>query len=90
MGHMDLWKYINELHEEKQRLDRLIESLESLQSHQRTPSTARARRGRKPGMPDEERKLVSERMKRYWAERRHGKVAEPDEPMTHAASAGSI
>ena len=67
---MDLWKYIRELHEEKRRLDKLIDSLEEIEA-QRTKATPEPRRrGRKPGMNPEERQRVSDRMKRYWAERR--------------------
>jgi hypothetical protein len=87
---MDLWKYINELYEEKRRLDKLIDSLEVLQTHQRSQPGGRSRRGRKPGMPDEERQLVSERMKRYWAERRAAGATAGTEgdSKTQAAGAG--
>lgn len=87
---MDYWKYIQELYEEKRRLDKLIESLEVLQSHQLGQPPARSRRGRKPGMPEDERRRVSERMKQYWAQRRAAGVAsEASEPLTQAAAAGT-
>jgi arylsulfatase A-like enzyme len=69
---MDLYKAIQELYLEKERLERVIASLEELQ---RTASAAPEnpplprRRGRK-SMTSEEREEVSERMKKYWAARR--------------------
>jgi hypothetical protein len=87
---MDLWKYINELYEEKRRLDKLIESLEVLHTRQKGHEAPLARRGRKPGMPADERRQVSERMKKYWAERRAGApCADPAEEKTRSAGAGS-
>ena len=69
---MDLYKVIQELHQEKAKLERVITSLEELQRAAGSngdwlPSVKR--RGRK-SMPVEERAQVSERMKRYWAARR--------------------
>ena len=72
---MDLYKVIQELYEEKGKLERVITSLEELQ---RTAAVAGEflpavkRRGRK-SMPAEEREVVSERMRRYWAARRKAK-----------------
>jgi len=69
---MDLYKAIQELYGEKDRLERVIASLEELQ---RTagptpePPLPTKRRGRK-SMPAAERATVSERMKAYWAARR--------------------
>ncbi|MGA3094980.1 MAG: hypothetical protein ABSF25_00880 [Bryobacteraceae bacterium] len=69
---MDLYKAIQQLYEEKERLERVIASLEELQ---RTASDAPVlplaskRRGRK-SMTAVERQEVSERMKRYWESRR--------------------
>lgn len=74
---MDLYKAIQELYAEKEKLERVIASLEELQ---RTavdlpaiPKDSR-RRGRK-SMNAEEREEVSERMKRYWESRRSEKLA---------------
>ncbi len=67
---MDLDQAIRALLEEKKRLDHLIAVLEELErgsNHIQTP--ARKRRGRKSMRP-EERRQVSERMKRYWAQRK--------------------
>lgn len=63
---MDLYQAIQELYEEKRRLDQAIAALES-QGFAPVPS--RSRRGRK-SMNDEERKQVSERMRKYWESRR--------------------
>jgi hypothetical protein len=64
---MDLNKAIRELREELMKLNEVIASLEEFQSTGTLP--APPHRGRK-SMPDLERKLVSERMKKYWASRR--------------------
>ena len=68
---MDLYKAIQDLYAEKEKLERVIASLEELQrtagSLPVTPSGKR--RGRK-SMSSKERQEVSERMKRYWAGRR--------------------
>lgn len=68
---MDLYKTIQILHEERERLAKLIAYLE----HQKNSKGASQRpnppghRGRKL-MSAAERKAVSERMKKYWAARR--------------------
>jgi hypothetical protein len=65
---MDLFKLVRELHVERDRLDRVIAAIESMQRE--TASRAKkSRRGRK-AMGPAERRAVSERMRRYWAERR--------------------
>jgi hypothetical protein len=70
---MDLYKAIQDLYAEKEKLERVIASLEELQ---RSAGVATAlplkpskRRGRK-SMSSEERQEVSERMRKYWASRR--------------------
>jgi hypothetical protein len=69
---MDLFKAIQELYAEKEKLERVIASLEELQRTAGTlpvlPKIAK-RRGRK-SMTARERREVSERMKKYWAGRR--------------------
>ncbi len=69
---MDLYRTIQTLRDEQKRLEKLIESMEQLKAsggnglvHRKTP----ARRGRK-GMTADERRKVSERMKKYWEARR--------------------
>ena len=69
---MDLFKAIQELYAEKERLERVIASLEELQrSAGAVPALAEGvkRRGRK-FMDPKERQEVSDRMKKYWAARR--------------------
>ena len=69
---MDLYKAIQNLYAEKEKLEHVIASLEELQ---RTAGPLPAmpnggkRRGRK-SMSSKERKEVSERMKKYWESRR--------------------
>lgn len=87
---MDLYKTIRTLHEERKRLDKLIESLEQLQSSEEGIGRARivGRRGRK-GMSADERREVSERMKRYWANRRAAAGAdEAEQPAAETAAVG--
>ena len=68
---MDLDEVIRQLHEERERLDRTIAALERLLQdeivHEGRP--APGRRGRK-SMGGEERLVVSQRMRKYWAARR--------------------
>jgi hypothetical protein len=69
---MDLYKAIQELYAEKERLERVIASLEELQrTTVQLPGlpSATKRRGRK-SMSDAERKVVSQRMKEYWSSRK--------------------
>ena len=76
---MDLYKAIQDLYAEKEKLERVIASLEELQ---RTAGSLPAlhkpakRRGRK-SMNSAERQEVSERMRKYWAGRRQPKKPEP-------------
>jgi hypothetical protein len=69
---MDLNKAIRELRAELEKLNEVITSLEQFQSTGSLP--APRRRGRK-SMPEEERILVSRRMKEYWASRRQKRRA---------------
>lgn len=71
---MDLHKAIQELYEEKRRIEEIIERLEQLQAQRSAEGTAPRRRGRK-SMSAEERAEVSRRMKQYWANRRKMKAA---------------
>jgi hypothetical protein len=64
---MDLDKVIRELHQELKRIDLAIKSLEELMRTGTLP--AGGHRGRKY-MAAEERRIVSERMKKYWESRR--------------------
>ncbi|MGO4881376.1 MAG: hypothetical protein ACLP59_11195 [Bryobacteraceae bacterium] len=67
---MDLNKAIRDLYEELEKLNEVIASLEEFQRTGTLP--APPRRGRK-SMDDDERKVVSERMKKYWAGQRGSK-----------------
>jgi hypothetical protein len=75
---MDLYKAIQDLYAEKEKLERVIASLEELQRTAGTvpvmPKLAK-RRGRK-SMNSSERLEVSERMRKYWASRREKKQTE--------------
>jgi hypothetical protein len=64
---MDYWGALGELQQELQRIDRVIHNLEMLATGKAAPMMHR--RGRK-NMSPAERKLVSERMRNYWASRR--------------------
>jgi len=70
---MDLYKTIQDLYAEKEKLERVIASLEELQlaggSVPADLAKGGNRRGRK-SMDAKERQEVSERMKKYWANRR--------------------
>jgi hypothetical protein len=80
---MDLYKAIQDLYAEKEKLERVIASLEELQRTAGSlplPPSGGKRRGRK-SMNAKERQEVSERMKRYWAGRRkrpHEGKRQPD------------
>ena len=65
---MDYKSALNELYQELHRLGEVIKNLESLK--QRKQPQPLSRRGRK-SMPVSERQIVSERMRNYWASRRH-------------------
>ena len=83
---MDLSKTIAELYEEKSRLDRVIASLEQLGENPFPLSFTAPRRGRK-FMSPEERREVSERMRRYWAGRKA--MDQPQQPRVMTASANA-
>ncbi len=72
---MDLYKIIGELVEERNRIARIIESLEEAVGAREAPAP-RKRRGRK-SMDAKARREVSERMRRYWAQRRQGDDSAP-------------
>jgi len=75
---MDLFKAIQELYEEKQRLDEVIANLEDLSQGRALGRPALEKPARKRGrksMSDEERAEVSERMKEFWAQKRKSQKA---------------
>jgi hypothetical protein len=74
---------IKRMQKQRSALDEVIDSLEATRSQMeaRAPAetqaaAAKKRRGRK-SMSMEERQVVGERMKKYWARRRQAKLA-PD------------
>lgn len=73
---MDLNATIQQLREERVLIEQVIASLEELQrmSEQDVPLPGASRRGRK-SMPEEERQVLSARMKKYWASCRNGSEA---------------
>ena len=83
---MDLRKTIAELYEEKTRLDRVIASLEQLAEEPAVIPVSIHRRGRK-FMSPQERRRVSERMRRYWATRRAAQAVEPERAIGSASAA---
>jgi alkyl hydroperoxide reductase subunit AhpC len=68
---MDLYKIIGDLVDERNRIARIIESLQEAAGSGEVV-TAKKRRGRK-SMDPKARREVSERMRRYWAQRRQEK-----------------
>jgi hypothetical protein len=77
---MDLYKAIQDLYAEKEKLERVIASLEDLQRAAGggiPPPPGRGKRRGRKSMGSDERQEVSERMKKYWAGRRKsGDVSE--------------
>ncbi len=66
---MDIQETIRQLQLERERIDAAIACLQELEAGASTSGSLKKRRGRK-SMPPEERREVSDRMKRYWANRR--------------------
>jgi hypothetical protein len=75
---VDWYAAIRELHEEKKRLDRLIAALEAIENGEGPEKPGKPRRRGRRAMGFEERKQVSERMKRYWASRRKSPLLAPE------------
>lgn len=83
---MDLSKTLAELYEEKIRLDKVIASLEQLAEFPLSVPVTTSRRGRK-FMSPEERRQVSERMRKYWAERKATEHVQHAHAFTNASAA---
>jgi hypothetical protein len=69
---MDVREALQQLYSEKRRIESVIASLEALLRNSDEvviPQVRRGKRGRK-SMSPEERQQVSERMKKYWENRR--------------------
>jgi hypothetical protein len=84
---MDVLKALRELYLEKSRVDRLIGICEAKIKEQ-DRRLSRSKRGRK-SMSAEERKVVSERMRNYWASRRDQKLSESKDPDSPSSPEGS-
>jgi hypothetical protein len=70
---MDLFKLIQDLNAERDRLERVINSLQDLQRSSGLdipPAPDGGKRRGRRSMGSEERQEVSARMKKYWAARR--------------------
>lgn len=68
---MDLYKAIQNLYAEKEKLEHVIASLEELQRNSGVvPDLPGGKRRGRKSMSSKERKEVSERMKKYWESRR--------------------
>ena len=85
---MDVNKTLQELYEERRRLDLAIASLEA---RQRTLAkiASTPRRGRK-SMSEEERRAVSLRMAKYWEARKAAQSAAEPPPDAPAADADEV
>lgn len=71
---MDLEKAIRDLLAERDRITAMILHLEQLEKHRGQLPVQQKQRGRKT-MSDDERALVSHRMRQYWEARRKAKEA---------------
>jgi hypothetical protein len=67
---MDVYRIIRELVLERDRLQRIIESLEEMSPNGRAQVRPEGKRRGRKSMDRAAREEVSERMKRYWAQRR--------------------
>jgi hypothetical protein len=67
---VDLYKAIQDLHAEKQRLDLTIAALEAIERPAGMAAQPGVKRRGRKDMNEQERQQVSQRMKRYWALRR--------------------
>jgi hypothetical protein len=72
---MDLYRIIRELVQERDRLQRIIESLEQVKPFGKPPVRPEGKRRGRKSMDSAARAEVSERMKRYWKQRRGEKEA---------------
>jgi hypothetical protein len=85
---MDLYRIIRELVQERDRVERIILSLENMANSPNAPFPATGKRRGRKSMDREARQQVSERMKRYWADRRASKNNESKGGEESLSSAG--
>jgi hypothetical protein len=76
---MELYRIIRELMQERNRLQRIIESLEEIKPAGKAQLRPQGKRRGRRSMDRAAREEVSERMKRYWAQRRAERSARPRE-----------
>ena len=76
---MELAEIIQFLHKEKRHVEKLIAAFEELEILRNSDGEVRGRRGRK-SMNAEERRLVSERMAKYWADRKAKQAEAVEKP----------
>lgn len=81
---MDVYKAIKDLLEEKKRVEGAIAKLEEMLDQPAAGRKLQKQRGRK-SMSPEERLEVSERMKRYWAQRKSKAAPETSQAGESAA-----
>jgi hypothetical protein len=67
---MDVYRIIRELVLERDRLQRIIDSLEEMVPNGRSQARPETKRRGRKSMDRAARDEVSERMKRYWAQRK--------------------
>ena len=67
---MDLYRIIRDLVQERDRLQRIIESLEATDHADKALARPKGKRRGRKSMDPTARVEVSERMKRYWEQRR--------------------
>ncbi len=88
---MDLYKIIRELVQERDRLERLIQSLEEVSNTSRIVARPPGKRRGRKSMDSGARAEVSQRMKKYWAQRRAqaAKAAKEEAAKAEGSSAGT-
>jgi hypothetical protein len=79
---VDLTRIIQQLYAERHRVRQAIAALEQFQQETNTAVPAHRTRGRK-SMGTEERRMVAERMKTYWAKKREQNLESPEEIHDH-------
>lgn len=67
---MDLYRIIRELVLERDRLQRIIDSLEEMKPNGKVQPRPEGKRPGRKSMDTAAREEVSDRMKRYWAQRK--------------------
>jgi len=75
---MDLYRIIRELVQERDRLQRIIDSLEEMKSFGKVSAKSEPKRRGRKSMDSAARIEVSQRMTRYWAQRKAQENAKPE------------